>query len=49
MQASHPTDCLSVSSIKRWFNWFKSGQDRIQNLPKTGCPKKCTPEKIEQI
>ncbi len=49
MQRTHPKDCLSVSFIHRWVNWFSSGQDRIKNLDKSGAPKKRTAAKLGQI
>ncbi len=49
MQNLHGNNCLSVSSIRRWCAWFQSGQDRIQNLPKTGAPKKRNAKKVAEI
>ena len=49
MQAVHGRDCLSEASIKRWYGWFKSGQDSVDNQPKSGAPKKRTPKKLAEI
>ncbi len=49
MQRLHANNYLSVSSIRRWCAWFQSGQNRIQNLPKSGAPKKRTQRKVCEI
>ncbi len=49
MQRVHGANCVSESTIKRWANWFRTGQDSVDNRPKSGAPKKRTPAKLAQI
>ncbi len=49
LHAVHGRDCLRALSIKRWFNRFKTGQDSVDNLPKSGALKKRMPQKIAEI
>ncbi len=49
LRAMHGHGTLSDATIRRWFNKFEAGENRISDLPRPGAPTLRMPTKIRQV